>query len=75
MDTYIYTKIDENGETIVSDELYNFVNDFGQKFLNDFLSEKTGITPTVYNQIDNIEDALEELKKHEFIPKHIIYKK
>jgi hypothetical protein len=71
----IYTKADENGKTIVSDELHHFVNDFGSKFLNDFLTEKTGHEPKDHMQIENLEDSLEELKKQKFIPKNIIYKK
>jgi len=71
----IYTKVDEFGETIVSDELFHFVNDIGEKFLNDFLTLKTGHESKDFKKIETIDDALEELKKHNFIPKDIIYKK
>lgn len=71
----IYTKIDEDGNTIVSDELHSFVNIFGERFLNEFLTLKTGHSVQDSKQIDNIEEALMEFKKHQFIPKHIIFKK
>lgn len=71
----IYTKIDKNGETIASDELVNFVNDFGNKFLNDFLTIKTGHEAVGYKEIENGDEALKEFKKHIYIPKKIIYKK
>jgi len=70
----IYTKVDKNGETIVSDELYKFVNNFGEKFITDFLTLKTGHKPKDFKQIDNIEDSIDEFKKHKFIPKGVIYK-
>lgn len=71
----IYTKIDERGETIVSKELHNFINSFGKKFLSEFLTIKTGHKPKEQKQIYNLEEAIEEIKKHNFIPKDIIYKK
>lgn len=71
----IYTKINEQGETIVSDELQSFVNAFGEKFLTEFLTLKTGHKPKEFKQIESIEESVEEFKKHRFIPKEIIYKK
>jgi len=71
----IYTKIDDNGETIVSDELHSFVNAFGEKFLTEFLTVKTGHQPKEFEQIESIEDTIEEIKKHKFIPKGVIFKK
>ncbi len=71
----IYTKIDEQGETIVSDELHSFVNDFGEKFLSEFMTLKTGQKHKDFKQIENIDEAIDEIKKHSFIPKQIIYKK
>jgi hypothetical protein len=71
----IYTKVDEAGETIVSDELHNFVNDFGEKLQTKFLPIKTGQELKELTQIESLEDSLEELKKHKFIPKKVIYKK
>lgn len=71
----IYTKVDEAGESIVSDELHNFVNDFGEKFQTKFLPIKTGQELKELTQIELVEDSLEELKKHKFIPKKVIYKK
>ncbi len=71
----IYTKIDDNNETIASDKLVDFVNDFGKKFLNDFLTTKTGIPAVGYKEIEDGNETLEELKKHTYIPKKIIYKK
>lgn len=71
----IYTKIDDLGETIVSDELHSFVNDFGEKFLTDFLTLKTGNKPKEFRQIESFEESIEELPKHRFIPKEVIYKK
>ena len=71
----IYTKVDDNGETIVSDELHSFVNDFGERFLNDFLTSKTGHEPKEFTQIESLEESMEEFKKHKFIPKNVIYKK
>ena len=71
----IYTKVDEVGETIVSHELHKFVNDFGRKFLNEFWTLKTGYEPKDCKEIESIEDSIEELRKHKFIPKEIIYKK
>lgn len=71
----IYTKIDEKGNTIVSDELNYFVNNFGEKFLTDFLTLKTGYEAKEFKQIESIEESIEEFKKHEYIPKEFIYKK
>ena len=71
----IYTKIDEQGETIVSDELHSFVNAFGEKFLTDFLTLKTGHKSKEFKQIESIKESIEEFKKHKFIPKDVIYKK
>lgn len=71
----IYTKIDEQGETIVSDELHSFVNAFGEKFLTEFLTLKTGHKPKEFKQIESIEESMEEFKKHRYIPKDVIYKK
>ncbi|MFY7943890.1 MAG: hypothetical protein ACOVNZ_04875 [Crocinitomicaceae bacterium] len=67
--------MDENGETIVSDELHFFVNNFGERFMSEFITLKTGQTPKEYIKIENLEDTIEELQKHKFIPKNIIYKK
>lgn len=71
----IYTKINEQGETIVSDELHSFVNAFGEKFLTEFLTLKTGHKPKEFKQIESIMESMEEFKKHRFIPKDIVYKK
>lgn len=71
----IYSKVDEKGETIVSDELHNFVNAFGERFLTEFLTIKTGHEPKEFKQIESLEDANEEFKKHKFIPKDVIFKK
>ena len=71
----IYTKVDEGGKTIVSDELHKFVNDFGEKLQTNFLPLKTGQKLKDLTQIESAEETLEELKKHKFIPKDIIYKK
>lgn len=71
----IYSKADDQGETIVSDELHSFVNNFGEKFLTDFLTLKTGHAPKEYKQIESMEESIEEFKKHTFIPKDVIYKK
>lgn len=71
----IYTKVDEQGETIVSDELHSFVNTFGEKFLTEFLTIKTGYEPKECNQIESLKDSIEEFNKHKFIPKDVIYKK
>lgn len=71
----IYTKIDDAGETIVSDELHKFVNDFGEKLQTKFLPIKTGQELKELTQIESLKESLEELKKHKFIPKKVIYKK
>lgn len=71
----IYTKVDKQGETIVSDELHSFVNAFGEKFLTEFLPLKTGQAPKKYQQIESLEESMAELSKHKFIPKDVIYKK
>jgi hypothetical protein len=71
----IYTKVDDQGETIVSDELHSFVNTFGKKFLKEFLTLKTGHQPKEFKQIESVEKAMEEFQKHRFIPKDVIYKK
>lgn len=71
----IYTKVDEKGGIIVSDELHSFVNAFGEKFLTEFLTIKTGHEPKEFKQIESLEDANEEFKKHKFIPKDVIFKK
>jgi len=71
----IYTKINEKGDTIVSDELHSFVNAFGEKFLTEFLTLKTGHAPKEFTQIVNIDQVMKEFYKHKFIPKDVIYKK
>lgn len=71
----MYTKVDENGETIVSDEFHSFINKLGNKFLTDFLTRKTGNAPEKFTEIEDLKEAIEEMKKHKFIPKEIIYKK
>jgi hypothetical protein len=71
----IYTKVGEQGETIVSDELHSFVNALGEKFMNEFLTLKTGHKPKVFKQIESIEESVDEFKKHKFISKDLIYKK
>jgi hypothetical protein len=71
----IYTKIDQLGDTIASNELVSFVNTFGEKFLTDFLTLKSGHNPTEFRQIECFKESIEEIKKHEFIPKEIIFKK
>lgn len=71
----IYTKVDERGETIVSDELHSFVNALGEKFMNDFLTLKTGHKLKEFKQIESIEESIDEFKKHKFIRKDLIYKK
>jgi hypothetical protein len=71
----IYTKVDIDGKTIVSKELFNFVNDFGKKFGEEFMTLKTGQELKDYKEIKTIKDSFEEFKKHKFIPKEVIYKK
>lgn len=71
----IYTKIDENAETIASNEFHCFVNDFGSRFFDDFMTRKAGYELLDHDEIENIEDIAEKLKKHRFISKEIIYKK
>lgn len=71
----IYTKVDDRGETIVTDELHCFVNSFGEKFFTEFLTLKTGHEPKDFKQIESIEKSMEEFEKHRFIPKNVIYKK
>ncbi|MCG7855486.1 hypothetical protein MD537_00775 [Flavihumibacter sediminis] len=71
----IYTKVDEQGETIASDELHSFVNTFGEKFLTEFMTLKTGHKPKDFKQIESMEESIAEFKKHKFIPKELIYKK
>lgn len=71
----IYTKVDEQGEPIVSDELHSFVNAFGEKFSTEFLTLKAGHKPKEYKQIESIDEFMEELQKHKFLPKDVIYKK
>lgn len=71
----IYTKVDDQGETIVSDELHAFINELGNKFLNDFLTSKTGLSPIGITEIQDLTDAQVEMKKHNFIPKEVIYNK
>lgn len=71
----IYTKVDEQGETILSDELHSFVNSFGEIFLTKFLTLKTGNKLKELTQIESLEETMEEFNKHKFIPKNVIYKK
>ena len=71
----IYTKTDEQGETNVSEELYSFVNNFGKIFLSEFMTLKTGDEHEEFKQIESFEETIEEIKKHKFLPKEIIYKK
>lgn len=70
----IYTKVDENGETIVSDEFHSFINKLGNNFLTDFLTKKSGKAPDSFIEIEDLMDTIDEMKKHKFIPKEIIYK-
>lgn len=70
-----YTKVNENGETIVTDEFHKFINDLGEKFQVNFLTHKTGHKPIEHNKIEDLLDTVDELKNHRFIPKDIIYKK
>lgn len=71
----IYSKVDEQGNTIVSNELHTFINDFGKCFLDEFLTIKTGEKPKEYKELDSVNDAVEELHQHMYIPKGFIYKK
>lgn len=71
----IYTKVDEDGETIVTDEFHQFINDLGKKFQVDFITLKTGHKPMKHTKIESLYDTVEELKNHKFIPKDVIYKK
>jgi hypothetical protein len=73
--TPIYTKIDNIGKTVVSDELHMFVNDFGQKLQTKFLPLKTGYELKENIQIESFEESIKELKKHRFIPKNVLFKK
>lgn len=70
----IYTRIDENGETIEDLDLFNFVNDIGRKF-SDFYELKTGEKFKDRQEFSNTEQGIEEIKKHIYVPKKIIYKK
>jgi hypothetical protein len=65
----IYTKVDDKGETIVTDEFHKFINDLGEKFQIDFLNLKTGHKPLEHNKIEDLTEAIEELKTHKFISK------
>ncbi|WP_448138036.1 hypothetical protein [Sphingobacterium siyangense] len=56
------------------DELQKFINDLGKKFLTIFLPNKTGEELKDYQQISSAEDTIQELKKHSFIPKNVIFK-
>ena len=70
----IYTRIDENGETIEDLDLFNFVNDIGRKF-SDFYELKTGEKLKDRQEFSNTKQGIEEIKKHIYIPKKIIYNK
>jgi len=71
----IYTKVDKDGETIVTDEFHEFINDLGARFQTEFMTMKTGIEITEHTQIEDLEEGIKEINKHTFIPKEIIYKK
>jgi hypothetical protein len=71
----IYMRIDENGNTVEDEELFYFINDIGKKFLNDFFTLKTGQLLLGTMQIENFEEGMEEISKHNYIPKEVIYKK
>lgn len=71
----IYTKVDEQGETIVSDEFHSFINNFGEVLGNDFLTMKTSYPLQELRQISDFDKGIEEINKHRFIPKEVIYKK
>lgn len=70
----MYTRIDKEKETVKDDPLWTFVNDIGRKFLNDFFTLKTGQIPKG-KEIEGFEEGMEEISKHNYIPKDIIYKK
>lgn len=71
----IYTKVDEKGETIVSDDLHEFINKIGAVLHSEFLPLKTGYELQDHKQIESLEDSLKEIRKHKFIPKDVIYTK
>ncbi len=70
----IYTRIDENGETIEDLDLFNFVNGIGRKF-GDFYELKTGEKLRDRQEFSDTKQGIEEIKKHIYVPKKIIYKK
>lgn len=71
----IYTKVNNNGDTIISEEVFNFVNELGRKFGNDFMEMKTGFRNTNHVEIDNYSDYKIQTSKLSYIPKQVIYKK
>ena len=50
------------------------MNDIGRKFLNDFFTLKTGQIPKG-REIEGFDESMEEIGKHNYIPKEIIYTK
>ncbi|KGO86693.1 hypothetical protein [Flavobacterium suncheonense] len=71
----IYTRIDKNGETVQDENLFNFVNSLGENLFGDFFTFKTGQVCVNRSEIENLENGWEEMKKHQFVPKEIVYKK
>ena len=70
----IYTRIDKNGETVKDENLFNFVNDIGRKFA-DFYEFKNGEKLKDKQEFSDTEKGIEEIKKHKYVPKNIIYGK
>jgi hypothetical protein len=70
----IYTRIDKNGETIKDEKLFDFINDIGRKFAH-FYELKSGENIKDNREFSDTEKGIEEIKKHKYIPKKIIYGK
>ena len=70
----IYTRIDENGETVEDIELFDFVNDHGRKF-SDFYEIKTGEKLMDRKEYSDTENGIEEIKNLKYVTKQIIYRK
>lgn len=70
----IYTRIDEEGETVNDEKLFYFVNDIGRKFA-DFFELKSGEKLKDRREFSDTAKGIEEIKKHKFVPKNIIYGK
>ncbi len=70
----IYTRIDKNGETVKDEKLFNFINDIGRKFAS-FYEIKSGEKIKDRKEISDSDKGIEEIKKHQYVPKKIIYGK